>query len=304
LNGCGRNSPWVNRQRPGVDSGFNKAYWSIVDAQVTTLITALVLFLFGTGPIKGFAITLSLGIIFNLFAVLFVREAFARNDMAEIDLQKVENEFRLIVKIKKADAVVANLEETVGAILSAELPGKNFVIESQSEIGASVSATLRNKAIQAIIISLAGIIIYLAFRFDIRFGLAGAIATFHDVLVVLGICWLLNVEITLLIVTALLTLAGYSINDSVVVFDRIRENIKKMEEHSLVAAINLSINQVLARTIVLSLTTGAVLLTLFLFGGTVIRDFAFTLLVGILVGTYSSIFIASPLLTHWKEKKA
>jgi len=172
-------------------------------------------------------------------------------------------------------------------------------LESQSEIGSSVSTVLRNKAILAIVISLAGVIVYLAFRFDLRFGLAAAAATFHDVLVVLGMCWLLDIEITLLIVTALLTLAGYSLNDSVVVFDRIRENMKRPDRKSLYETINDSINQVLSRTIVTSLTTAIVLGALFFLGGSVIHDFAFALLAGIMVGTYSSIFIASPILTLW-----
>ncbi len=374
--------------RASVDSGFGKAFLTIIDSQVTTLITALALFMFGTGPIKGFAITLSLGIIFNLFASLFysrvifdtvntikpikalnflqftkrpnldylklknitygisailvtigiiafiqvargkanmgvdfsggsllqykasqdftmaeVRQVFEKNDMKEVSLQEVENEHRLIVKIKRSEIVVANLSEKVGAILSTDLADRQFILESQSEIGSSVSAVLRNKAIQAIIISLAGVIVYLAMRFDIRFGLAAAIATFHDVLVVLGICWLLNVEITLLIVTALLTLAGYSLNDSVVVFDRIRENFRKGENKPLAATINDSINQVLSRTVVTSLTSAMVLLALFFIGGSVIHDFALALLAGVIVGTYSSIFIASPLLTLWKPKK-
>jgi SecD/SecF fusion protein len=356
---------------------------------VTTLITAVALFMFGTGPIKGFAITLSLGIIFNLFASLFfsrlifdtintirpmkqlkymsfvkksnldflkiknitftisavmviigfvalvqivrgnanlgvdfsggsllqyqstqdftmaeVRDAFSRNDMKDVDLQEVENEHRLIVKIKKSEAVVANLGEKVSNILSSELPEKQFTLESQSEIGSSVSSVLRNKAIQAILISLGGVIIYLAIRFDIRFGVAGAIATFHDVMVVLGICWMMNLEITLLLITALLTLAGYSLNDTVVVFDRIRENMHKSEDHSLAKSINNSINQVLSRTIITGLTTGFVLIALYFMGGAVIHDFAFVLLAGILVGTYSSIFIASPILTILREKKA
>ena len=130
---------------------------------------------------------------------------------------------------------------------------------------------------------------------------AAAIATFHDVLVVLGICWLMNVEITLLIVTALLTLAGYSLNDSVVVFDRIRENLKKSQKTPLTTVINNSVNQVISRTIVTSLTSAMVLLALFIFGGSVIHDFSFALLTGIIVGTYSSIFIASPVLTLWGE---
>jgi SecD/SecF fusion protein len=376
--------------RSSIDGGFGKAMWTIVDSQVTTLITAMALFLFGTGPIKGFAVTLSLGIIFNLFTALFcsrlvfdvlttkkvitnlkflqftkkpnidfmkvktiafsisgililvgmigffqiargnanmgvdfsggsllqyraeqpftmaeVRGAFTRNDMEGINLQEVENENRLIIKVKKSEAVVANLSDQVNELLDKELADKGFILESQSEIGSSVSAVLRNKAIQAILISLAGVIVYLAFRFDIGFGLAAAAATFHDVVVVLGICWLLNIEITLLIVTALLTLAGYSLNDSVVVFDRIRENMKKLERYQLTSqVVNNSINQVISRTIVTSLTSGMVLLALFLFGGSVIHDFSFALLLGVLVGTYSSIFIASPLLTLWKRSNA
>ena len=375
--------------RSSVEGGFGKAFLTIVDSQVTTLITALALFMFGTGPIKGFAITLSLGIIFNLFAALFfsrlmfdclnsgkpmkklnfmqivkkpnldylkiknityglsavlvgigliafiqitrgeanlgvdfsggsllqyqakeqftmaeVRDAFHSQGMTEVNLQEVENEQRLIVKIKRSEEVVAGLGDKVGSILASQMPEKGFILESQSEIGSSVSSDMRNKAIQAIMISLAGVIIYLAFRFDIKFGLAAAAATFHDVLVVLGICYLLDIEITLLIVTALLTLAGYSLNDSVVVFDRIRENLNKPDNTSLASAINNSINQVLSRTIVTSFTTAIVLSCLFFLGGAVIHDFAFTLLAGVVVGTYSSIFIASPLLTFGNKKVA
>lgn len=376
--------------RSSIDGGFGKALWTIVDSQVTTLITAMALFLFGTGPIKGFAVTLSLGIIFNLFTALFcsrlifdvlaakrvitdlkflqiikksnidfmkvrtitfaisgvmvligliaffqiargsanlgvdfsggsllqykaeqpfsmaeVRAVFTSNGMEGINLQEVENENRLIIKVKKSEAVVANLSDQVNELFGRELADKGFVLESQAEIGSSVSAVLRNKAIQAILISLAGVIVYLAFRFDISFGLAAAAATFHDVLVVLGICWLLNIEITLLIVTALLTLAGYSLNDSVVVFDRIRENMKKLDKFRLTnQVINGSVNQVLGRTIVTSMTSAMVLLSLFIFGGSVIHDFSFALLMGVLIGTYSSIFIASPLLTFWKRGQA
>jgi SecD/SecF fusion protein len=375
--------------RSSIEAGYGKAFLTIVDSQVTTLITALALFMFGTGPIKGFAITLSLGIIFNLFASLFysrfifdainairplkqinflrilkrsnlnflrvkkvafafsgifvaigivaliqislgkanmgvdfsggsllqykasqdfsiaeVRNALNEKGMTEVDLQKVENEQRLIVKIKKSEAVVANLADDVGSILSSELPTQQFILESESEIGSSVSSSLRNKAIVAILISFAGVIIYLAFRFDIRFGVAAAIATFHDVFIVLGICWLMNIEFTLLIVTALLTLAGYSLNDTVVVFDRIRENTPKAQRDIHDETINASINQVLSRTIITALTTAFTLVALLFFGGSVIHDFAFALTAGIIIGTYSSIFIASPVLTLWKKRAA
>lgn len=373
--------------RSSVEAGYDKAFSSIVDSQVTTLITALALFLFGTGPIKGFAVTLTLGILFNLFTVLFysrfvfdtmgavrpmktftfmkmfaktsfdfmrvkrlafafsstlvliglialvqiwrghanlgvdfsggsllqykastefsmaeVRTALAAGDLAYVDIQQVENEQRLIVKAKKSEEVVANLADKVSAVLTAALPDKGFTLESESEIGSSVSSTLRNQAIVAIILSFVGIIVYLAFRFDIRFGVAAAVSTFHDIIVLVGICWLLNLEFTLLIVTALLTLAGYSLNDTVVVFDRIRENALKAEKDHFEKTINTSINETLSRTVITGMTTLFTLLALMFYGGAVLYDFAFVLTVGILFGTYSSIFVASPLLTVWKRQ--
>jgi SecD/SecF fusion protein len=377
--------------KSGVEGGFDKAFWTIIDSQVTTLITALALFLFGTGPIKGFAVTLSLGITFNLISTLFatrlvydvlhskrllkpikfyqfiktpnfnymqlkkitfsisgvlvligliafvqiargkanlgvdftggtlvqyhadqqfslqeVRKVLGENGLGEVNLQQVENENRLIVRLKKSEEKASNLGEQISAVFEENLPEKGFIMESQEAIGSSISEVLRNKALQAIAISLIGVIFYLALRFDLSFGVAAATATFHDVLVVLGICWLFNIEITLLIVTALLTLAGYSLNDSVVVFDRIRENMHKSEQGTFKSKvfsdiINGSINEVLSRTIVTSLTTALVLVALFLLGGTVIHDFSFALLIGLVVGSYSSVFVASPVLSLWKK---
>jgi SecD/SecF fusion protein len=380
--------------KSGVEGGYDKAFWTIIDSQVTTLITALALFLFGTGPIKGFAVTLSLGITFNLVSTLFgtrlvydilhskrllkpisflqfiktpsfdymhlkkitfvissvlvlvgliafvqivrgkanlgvdftggtliqykaeqpfslqeVRKVLGANGLDGVSLQQVENENRLIVRLKKSTEKAQNLDEQISVIFSENLPGKGFSMESQEAIGSSISEVLRNKALQAIAISLFGVILYLAMRFDLSFGIAAAIATFHDVLVVLGLCWLLNIEITLLIVTALLTLAGYSLNDSVVVFDRIRENMKKAAHSASKMGnfsniINLSINEVISRTIVTSLTTALVLVALFFLGGTVIHDFSLALLLGLMVGTYSSIFVASPVLSVWKKDES
>ena len=373
--------------KSSVDGGFSKAFLTIIDAHVTTLVTALALFLFGTGPVKGFAVTLSLGIIFNLFTsinyshwifdtlnsykiikkihymhfikkpnlnymklrkVAFgfsgiltvlgfialvqislgnanmgvdfsggsllqykvnqdfsmdeIRSAFDKSHMEGIDLQKVENEHRLMVKIKKSSSVIAaNLSEQITEVLTSQIPDKKFSLESQSEIGSSVSAVLRNKAILAIVLSMAGVILYLGFRFNLSFGIGAAIATFHDVFAVLGICWALNIEMTLLIVTALLTLAGFSLNDTVVIFDRIRENMNKSENASFLTVINDSVNQVLARSIVTSFTAFLSVLALYLFGGSVIHEFSFALLIGIIIGTYSSIFVASPILTLWEK---
>jgi SecD/SecF fusion protein len=230
-----------------------------------------------------------------------VRSVLHKNGFDSVDLQEVTGENRLIVKMKKSEDTVGHLGEEITAVLAGTGDDKGFVLESQSEIGSSISAVLRNKAIEAIAISLLGVLIYLAIRFDFSFGLAAAAATFHDVLAVLGICWLLNMEITLLLVTALLTLAGYSLNDSVVVFDRIRENMGKFHEKAFSDVINISINDVLGRTIVTSLTTALVLAALYFLGGSAIHDFSFALLIGVFIGTYSSIFIASPLLSLKKR---
>lgn len=148
----------------------------------------------------------------------------------------------------------------------------------------------------AIGISLVGIVLYISARFEFRFGIAAALAVVHDVLVVLGFFYLLNKEITLLVVTALLTLAGYSLTDKVVVFDRIRENIRGRRREAIEPTINNGINPVLSRTIVTSLTVVLVLVPLALFGGEVLHDFSVALLWGVIIGTYSSVFVASPLL--------
>ena len=235
------------------------------------------------------------------FALDDVRKILNK-DLKGATLQQVEDENQLIVKVKRSQEAIGDISETVTSLLTTNMPEAGFAMESQSAIGSSVSKVLRNKAIQAIFISLLGVICYLALRFDIRFGVAAALATFHDVVVVLGICYLFNIEITLLIVTALLTLAGYSLNDSVVVFDRIRENMKKASSStSFVKIINNSINDVISRTAVTSSTTLLVLVVLFALGGAVIHDFSLALLLGVIVGTYSSIFIASPLLHIWRK---
>ncbi len=186
-------------------------------------------------------------------------------------------------------------------ILNKALPDNHFKVIGKAEIGASISQDLRNKAIVAIIISMLGIIVYIAWRFEFIFGIGATVATFHDVLAVLGVFYLFNVEITLLVVTALLTLAGYSLTDTVVVFDRIRENLAR-RRGKLGEIINLSVNEVLSRTIITSSTVFLVVVALFFFGGVVLRDFALAMILGVLVGTYSSVFVASPIVFAWRKE--
>ena len=178
----------------------------------------------------------------------------------------------------------------------------NPVVEiSQEKVGPKIGGELRIQMLWAIIYSLLGIVVYITWRFEFRFSIAAILALIHDVLITLGIFSLLDKEINLTILGALLTIVGYSLNDTIVVFDRIRENLNlRRRGDSYETVINTSVNQTLNRTVITSMTTLIVVLILFFFGGAVIHDFAFALVVGVLVGTYSSIFIASPILVEWQ----
>lgn len=188
-------------------------------------------------------------------------------------------------------------------LIANSFPNNTFHKDSEHSIGPAVGATLRSQAQWAVILALLGIMIYIWFRFDFRFGVAATVATFHDVLAVLGIFWVLGIEIDLLVITALLTLAGYSLTDTVVVFDRIRENLKLFRKKGdFVETFNISTNEVLSRTIITSLTVLFVVLTLLFFGGHVLRTFALALSMGVVIGTYSSVFVASPIVVEWEAR--
>lgn len=216
---------------------------------------------------------------------------------------ELPNAFMIKVKRPETEAQGKERVETLKALVQGAFAGNQFGIESEHIIGPAVGETLRRDARWAVLLSLFGIIVYIWIRFDFRSGIAATIATFHDVLAVLGITWLLNIEFDLLLVTALLTLAGYSLTDTVVVYDRIRENLKKYRTKSDFApAVNMSINDVLSRTIMTSLTTLLVVSTLFILGGEVLRTFSLALIMGVLVGTYSSVFVASPIVVEWEAR--
>ncbi|WP_447973385.1 protein translocase subunit SecF [Nitrospira sp. Kam-Ns4a] len=228
-----------------------------------------------------------------------VRAALETNGLPNADLQEFVEENKILVRVKAATTIEEKVAERVLSIFGKAFPDNKFVVDSSTEIGPTIGKKLQEDALIAVLISFAGIIMYIAARFEFRFGVAAAIATFHDVLAVLGGFYVLDKEITLLVVTALLTLAGYSLTDTVVVFDRIRENLKTRRRDAIETVINSGINQVLSRTIVTSLTVVLVLIPLTLAGGEVLHDFSLALLWGVLIGTYSSIFVASPLLLIW-----
>jgi preprotein translocase subunit SecF len=228
-----------------------------------------------------------------------VRQALSQNGIKDSEPQQFADGRSVMIRLKRSTAE-AGMAQQVQDALRAGIKDNPFVLESSSEVGPAIGKDLQNKALLAIAISLAGIVVYIAWRFEFRFGVAATVATFHDVLAVLGIIFLLNKEITLLIVTALLTVAGYSLTDTVVVYDRIRENLRARRKESLGDTMNASINQVLSRTAMTSITTILASGALFFLGGEVLHDFAFALSIGIVVGTYSSWFVASPLIYEWR----
>ena len=200
----------------------------------------------------------------------------------------------IIIRTKTASQ---SLGKDMGDVMAELLKGTgDFEIRRVDIVGAKVGSELREKGLMALILSIAGILIYVSFRFEWRFALASVMALVHDVSIAMGAVVLFGVEVNLDTLAALLTILGYSLNDTIIVFDRIREGIRDSKESALDKIIDESVTRTLSRTTLTSLTTFFVVLTLFLFGGEIIKGFSFTLLVGIVVGTYSSIFVASPIL--------
>lgn len=207
----------------------------------------------------------------------------------------------ILIQFKKTVATEGSADKIKTALQQA-FPDNPFVVRRVESIGPKIGSELRGKAVIASLLAFLGILIYVSARFEFLFSLAGVLALIHDILVTVGIFSILNKEISLAIIAALLTLIGYSINDTIVVYDRIRENLKRMRTKGLEEIINLSINQTLSRTVITSLTVWIVLWILFIFGGSVIRDFALALLIGVFTGTYSSIYIAAPILIEWRAR--
>ena len=228
------------------------------------------------------------------------RSALAKGGIKEAELQEITGGNQILVKLHKGGEG-ANAAQSVETALKQNLPGKPFTVESSTEIGPSIGEKLKKDTVIAVLLSMLGIILYIAWRFDFKFGVAAVAATMHDVLAMIAVFYVLHKEVNLLFITAILTIAGYSLTDTVVVFDRIRENMHKSMKEPMAVIFNRSINEVLSRTIITSLTTFLAAISLYLFGGEVINEFAFALVVGVLVATYSSVFVASPIVALWEK---
>jgi preprotein translocase subunit SecF len=232
-----------------------------------------------------------------------VRQLLSGAGHGEANLQEVPGENILIIKVGAKGAEEKMVSDQVVNLLRQALPDNPATVESVAEIGPAIGRKLRSDAILAMAVSALAIIVYLAWRFEFKFGVAAAIATFHDVAAVVGIFYLLGREMDLLFITALLTIAGYSLTDTVVIFDRIRENIRLRKRTTFSDTINLSVNEVLSRTLVTTLTVLLTCMALLFFGGVVLKGFALALTIGLVVGTYSSVFVASPIIAIWRGEK-
>ena len=365
-----------------VKAAYEKAFSSIFDANVTTLITAAILFWQASGPVKGFAISLTLGILASLFTALIVgrnflgwfvdTERLKRISMLHLISSKhidflgkgflacmcslalllagatafyIRGERNFGVDFRGGDLITmsapnkidvgqvrdalkpigfadASIQEsaqggksyiTIRTPLNTSdkaekqiiqaMPNVGFKVEGSERVGALVGGELAKNSLIALGLGILGILIFVTFRFELSFAVGAIVALLHDVLMTVGMFALLGRELTLTMVGAVLTIAGYSINDTIVVYDRIREGLASGRRGSIEQIMNESINQTLSRTILTSTVTLIPILCLFLFGGPVLRDFSLAIIIGVVVGTYSSIFIASPIVLWWTRAR-
>ncbi|MCX7982820.1 MAG: protein translocase subunit SecF [Syntrophales bacterium] len=289
--------------KPGINIDFvSKMKWCVVFSVVLTIL-CVITFLW-----KGF----TLGIDFaggTLIQIKFfepiptddLRKTLVEVGVKDAIIQPFGKD-EVVVRTAESSSDLKGISTRIEEVLSNKYQKKKiFEIQRVEVVGPKVGKDLTRKAILAVLFSWIGMLIYVAIRFEFRYAVGGIVGVIHDVIVVLGIFTFLGKEFTLPIVAALLTVIGYSIHDSIVVFDRIRENVRKEGRKDLATVMNASINQTLSRTILTSFTTALVCAILYAFGGAVIRDFAFVLLAGVVFGTYSSVFIASPVVLAFER---
>jgi len=374
-------------------AGYDRAFVTILDANLTTLLTGIILFIFGSGPIRGFAVTLCAGILVSMFTALVVTKLFfgliaqkssakalkmlsivketkvdfvgkrhiaavvsvalivaswgfmvyrgvqnpsaifgvdftggssvtltfdqahrvatedlrAALDNAGVQDPNIQYQREMeqggdeYLQVKAAEDAESEGKATdlIARTLTAAFPESAFRVAQEDEVGAQIGAELKRRAVWSIVLALLGIIVYLSWRFEFGFAVGAIVALAHDVLVTVGVYTLFGRQLSLPIVAALLTIVGYSVNDTIVVFDRIREDLRLTRNQNFLDICNLSINQTLSRTLLTSLTTLLVIVMLLVFGGGAINDFALALCIGVLVGTYSSVFVATPVVLAW-----
>ena len=235
------------------------------------------------------------------FAVDDIRAALGKTGIgSKSEIQTFANRNEVIIRAPAAEG--QDITGSITRSIREALPDNRCEVLREEMVGPKIGRELGRKAIWATIFSLGAMLVYIGWRFEFRFAVAAVASLFHNVIAVVGLFSLVNKEISLAVIAAILTLVGYSINDTIVVFDRIREDLRKYHREGFEIIINRSINETLSRTVVTGGTVIVVLIFLYLMGGEVLRDFTFGMLFGVLIGTYSSIFVASPILVEWHRK--
>ena len=226
-----------------------------------------------------------------------LRKSFNNLNLGDVKVKRFGNDNDYVVKFEKKQSIEENFIENIKNELKKDI-GNIFEFRRVESVGPKVSAELLKSGVIAIGLSLGAMLIYIWIRFEWQFSLGAIVALFHDIIITLGFFSLLNLEINLSIVAAVLTIVGYSMNDTVVIFDRVRENLKKFSDIKIYEITNISINETLSRTIITSITTLLALLSIFIFGGAILKGFSFAMILGVIIGTYSSIYIANPILVR------
>ena len=226
-----------------------------------------------------------------------LRKSFNNLNLGDVTVKSFGNDNDYVVKFEKKQSIEENFIENIKIELKKDI-GNIFEFRRVESVGPKVSSELLKSGVIAIALSLGAMLIYIWIRFEWQFSLGAIIALFHDIIITLGFFSLLNFEINLSIVAAVLTIVGYSMNDTVVIFDRVRENLKKFSDIKIYEITNISINQTLSRTLITSITTLLALVSIFIFGGAILKGFSFAMILGVIIGTYSSIYIANPILVR------
>jgi len=276
---------------------FNRFY-KLFNLISLSLVVISILLLFFKG--LNFGVDFKGGTLIELRAddksinVTLIRQSFSKMNVGDFNVKKFGNENDFLIKIEKKDTS-ANAIEIIKKELTSSV-GSSFNFRRVENVGPKVSAELLKSGVIAIALSLAAMLFYIWIRFEWQFSLGAILALFHDVIITLGLFSLFNLEINLSIVAAVLTIVGYSMNDTVVIYDRVRENLRKFSDIKIFELTNISINETLSRTIITSITTLLALLSIYLFGGEILKGFSLAMIMGVVFGTYSSIYIANPIL--------
>jgi len=276
---------------------FNKFY-RLFNLISLSLVVASVLLLFFKG--LNFGVDFKGGTLIELRSndkninVTTLRQSFNKMNLGDFNVKKFGNENDFLIKIEKKDTS-ANTIEIIKKDLTSSVGG-SFNFRRVENVGPKVSSELLKSGIIAIALSLAAMLFYIWIRFEWQFSLGAILALFHDVIITLGLFSLFSLEINLSIVAAVLTIVGYSMNDTVVIYDRVRENLRKFSDIKIYELTNISINETLSRTIITSATTLLALISIYLFGGEILKGFSLAMIMGVVFGTYSSIYIANPIL--------